>query len=117
MQFPKTCHKLAAEHTAEDLDREEEAARGADPAGLIDRQSAGRDHAMYVRMNEQLLVPGVQDAEETNLGTQMTWITSYGQQGFGAGTEQQTIDLAFVLQGHRRQFPRQRKDHMGIPGG
>src|SRR5580658_5403257 len=117
MQLPKTCHKFAAEHTAEDLDREEETARRTDPAGLIGRQSASRDDAVYVRMSEQLLVPGVQDAEETNLRTQMTWIASHGQQGFGAGTQQQAIDLALILQGHRRQLLRQRKDHMGIPGG
>src|SRR5438552_16663574 len=47
----------------------------------------------------------------------MLGIASHCEQGFGAGAEQQAVDLAFVLQGQWRRLVRQRKDHMDVACG
>src|SRR6266705_3410148 len=40
--------------------------------GVIGGESAGRNHAMDMRVKLELLVPGVQHAEEADLGTAMS---------------------------------------------
>ncbi len=46
----------------------------------------------------EFLVPGVQDAEETDLGAETFRVACDLKQCFGAGPEQQGVNLAFVLQ-------------------
>jgi hypothetical protein len=41
--------ELAAEDSAEHVDRQKEAAGGTDPAGMVRSQSAGSQDAMHVR--------------------------------------------------------------------
>jgi hypothetical protein len=43
-------------------------------------------------MELEFLVPGVEHAEETDLGTEMGGVARNCQQSFGADPEQQTID-------------------------
>jgi hypothetical protein len=38
-----------------------------DPAGVIWGQTSGRDQAVDMGMSEQILTPGVQDGEESDL--------------------------------------------------
>src|ERR1019366_3113696 len=82
-------HELTAKHSAEHLDGKKERVAGVDPVGVIQRESTGGDHAMDMGMMLQLLIPGVQHAEETDLGAQMSGIASHFEQGCGAGAEQQ----------------------------
>ena len=57
--------KLAAENLAENRFRKKEARISRmHPAGVIARQTAGSNYAVNVRMMLQLLIPGVEDAEE-----------------------------------------------------
>jgi hypothetical protein len=65
----------------------------------------------------KLLVPGVKDAEETDLGAQMTWIFSDFLKRFRAAPEQDAVDNLFVLQGQWRQFVRQCENDMGVARG
>src|SRR5437660_5092324 len=90
--------ELAAKHTPEHLDGEKEAWARSNPAGVIERESAGGNDAVHVRMKLELLVPGVQHAEEADLSSEMGGIARDLQQGFGAGPEQQTIDDLLVLE-------------------
>src|ERR1035437_4972313 len=94
-------HELAAEDTAEDFDGQKEAVRCGDPALVVGTESAGRDDAVNMGMVQQLLIPGVQYAEESNLRTQVFGISGDLEQSFGVDAEQQTIDLCLVLQGQR----------------
>jgi hypothetical protein len=66
--------ELAAEHAAEHLDREEEAAGRADPSGVVRREPVGSQNTVTMRMIVQSLIPGVQDTEEADLRPQMTRI-------------------------------------------
>src|SRR6266581_3934826 len=60
-------NELATKHTPEYLDGEKEARTGANPAGVIERESAGGHDTVDMRMNLELLVPGVQHTEEADL--------------------------------------------------
>ena len=72
---------------------------------------------MNVRMMLELLIPGVQDAEEADLRAEVLGVAGDLKQCLGAGSEQQTVDLAFVLQRQWRKLVRQSKDHMNVRCG
>jgi len=65
----------------------------------------------------QSLVPGMEHAEEADLGSKVTGIAGDLQQGFGAGAEQQVVDQSLVLQRERSQFPRQSEDDVDVASG
>ena len=62
----------------------------------------------------QVLSPGVQHAEEADVGAEMLRVGGDLQQGFGAGAEQQVVDGLLVLQRQPRQLVRQREDDMKV---
>jgi len=68
------------------------------PACVIRGQTAGRDDAVHVRMVQEILTPGVQNAEEADLSSQMAWVRGDLLQGFGTGAEQQVVKNLLVLQ-------------------
>ncbi len=109
--------KLAAEDTAEHFDGKKEGAARGDPAGVIRSETAGGQHAVDMGMMLQSLVPGMEHAEETDLGSKVAWIAGDLQQGFGAGVKQQVVDQPFILQCQRSQFPRQGEDDVHVAGG
>lgn len=86
------------------------------PVRVIRRQATGGHHAVNVGMMLQLLVPGVQDTEEADLGTEMLGVRGNFDQGLGAATEQQTIDQFLVLQCQGSQWMGEREDDMSIAG-
>ena len=88
-----------------------------DPALVIERETAGGNHAMDMRMMLEVLSPGVQHAEEADLSAEMLGIGGYLQQGGGAGAEQQIIDDPLVLQRQPGKFVRQREDHVDVADG
>ena len=72
---------------------------------------------MDMGMMLQSLVPGMEHAEESDLGSKVSWIASDLQQRGGAGAEQQSIDQPLVLECERRQFTREREHRMDVAGG
>ena len=80
---------------------------------------------MHVWVMQQVLAPGVQNAEKADGGPEMFGIGGDLQQGVRAGLEKQAVDLLLVLQGERGQFVRQSEDdmevahrqHFGLPFG
>src|ERR1019366_217172 len=84
---------------------------------MVGCQPTRWNHAMNVRMMLEFLVPGVQDAEESDLGAEMFRIVGDLGQRLGAGPEKQGIDLAFVLHREWRQLPRQCKNHVDVARG
>jgi hypothetical protein len=110
----ETSDELAAKHPSEYLDGEEEVRARSNPAGVMERESAGGNNTMDMRMKLELLVPGVKHAEEADLSSEMSGVASDFEKSFCAGTKQQTIDYFFVLQGQRSQLRRQSKDHMDV---
>jgi hypothetical protein len=76
------------------------------PAGVIERQPAGGNNAVDMRMKLELLVPGVEHTEKADLSSEMSGVASDFEKSFCAGTKQQTIDQFFVLQSQRSQLRR-----------
>ena len=68
-------------------------------------------------MGLQLLTPGMQHAEEADLGPEMSRRASDFEQGFSTGTEQQAVEELLVLQGEGRQPMRESEDQVGVRGG
>src|SRR5208337_4795370 len=81
--------ELPTKHPTEHLDRQEEVDARGDPALVIGRQSSSRHDAVQVGVRLQGLSPGVQDAEKSDLRTEMFGIGSHFQQGGRRGLEQQ----------------------------
>ena len=64
----------------------------ANPSLMVGRESAGRDHAVDMRMEQQVLSPCVEDGEEADLGAQMFRVGGHLQQRLRAGCEQQVVE-------------------------
>jgi hypothetical protein len=62
----------------------------------------------------ELLIPGMKNAEEADLGAEMTRVFSDFLKRLGAATEQQAVNDLFVLQGQWRQFVRECENDMGV---
>jgi hypothetical protein len=84
---------------------------------VIKRESARRDETVDMGMKLELLVPGVEHAEEADLSSEMSGVASDFEKRFCAGTKQQTIDHFFVLQSQHSQLRRQSEDDMDVGRG
>jgi hypothetical protein len=84
---------------------------------MVEGESPGRHNAVDMGMMFQLLIPGVEHAEETDVGAKMLPMASDFEQGFGTGTEQQTIEELLVLQGEGRQLVREGEDQVHVARG
>jgi hypothetical protein len=59
-----------------------------------------------VRVLIEPLTPGVQHAEEADLGAEMLWVGGHFEQRFRRGSEQQRLQRPLVLQHERRKLSR-----------
>ena len=73
---------------------------------MIERQPTGGNNAVDMRMNLELLVPGVEHTEKADVSSEMGGVASEFETSFCASTKQQTIDHLFVLQSQRSQLRR-----------
>lgn len=89
--------KLASKYLTEHLYRKKEAITRANPRGLINGESSGRNDAVNMRMKLQVLPPCMKDAQEADMRAQMAWVCRYLLQCGGAGTKQQIVNDALVL--------------------
>ena len=95
--LPQTGHELAAKNATQHVDGKKEPIVRFYPASVIERQPAGRNHAMNMGVKAKPLTPCMQHAEETDLCTQVSRITSHCKKCFCAGTEQQVVEDLFIL--------------------
>ena len=58
---------------------------------------------MYMWMMLQLLIPGIEDAEESNLRSQMLGISRDFEQGIRAGAHEQAVNGCFILESERSE--------------
>ena len=70
-----------------------------------------------MRVQGELLTPGMQHAEETDLGPAVCWIASNFEKGFRTGVKQEIVDKFFVVQSQGCQLRRQSEDHMHVARG
>src|SRR5271155_1778681 len=116
MEAFQTSEELAAEYAAEDLHRQEERIAGPYPAAVVRRQAARRNGAVNMRMEKQVLSPGVQNADHTDLRTEVFGIACYFQQCLCAGGKQQVVKYARVVQRQHIEFVRHSEHDVEVAG-
>lgn len=78
MSLPESFEKQAAKQTRQDAHRQEEPFRASGPFCSVPAQTSAWDHAVQVRMVEQILSPGVQYGKEARFRTEMFRVSGYG---------------------------------------
>src|SRR5260221_1042396 len=109
--LPEGRDELATKNLTQYRFGQEVVVRRADPAGVIERETSGGDPARDMGMKPELLVPGVQHTEETNLCTEGSGIASAFAPGYRDGTKQGVGDHLIVLRHHLRQAAGGREGH------
>jgi len=84
----KASDKLAAKEAAEHLDGKKEPVTRSNPVRVIERQAAGGNHAMDMRVKVEFLTPGMQHAEEADFCAEMSRIACDFQKGFSTSAKQ-----------------------------
>jgi len=113
----ETSHELTAKNTRQHRDGEKEASAEWNPAGVIARQPTVGNNTMDMGVKLELLIPGMQHAEEADLGPEMSGCASDFEKGVGTGAEQQIVDDFLVLQRQGGKLRRQGEDHMDVRAG
>jgi hypothetical protein len=109
--------KFAAEHAAEHATWKEESIPCTYPGFVVRRQTACRNHAVNMRMMEQVLSPGMKDAEKANLSSQVFRIGGNLQESCGAGSEQERVNQLLVMKRQRSNCVGNRKNQMHVGNG
>src|ERR1035437_5515366 len=116
-QFAKPRSELAAETAAKCLDRQEETARGIYPPGTVESQAACGNDVVDVGMMLEVLSPGMEHAEESDVGSQVLGLASQFEHRRSTGSVEQMVKQPLVLEGKRGKFMRQREDDVEIRHG
>ena len=88
----KESEELAAKDATKDLDGEEEGIFRMNPARVAWIETAGGNEAVEMRMQPEVLSPGVQNTEEADLGSEVLGVCCDFKHGLGAGAEEQIIE-------------------------
>ena len=110
----KKIEKLAAKDAAEDLDGEEEGILRMNPARVAWIETAGGNDAVEMRMQTQVLSPGVQNAEEADLGSEVLGVGRNFEHGLSAGAEEQIVEQPWIALTERVQLVGQGKDDVEV---
>jgi hypothetical protein len=86
------------------------------PTGVIGRDAPGGDDAMDMGMSEQVLAPGMENAEDTDFGAQVLGVRRDFQQGGGGGGEQEMVKLTGVVLGQEVELVGDAEDHVKVRG-
>ena len=94
----QTVNELAAEDLSEDFDGEEEGILGRNPLSVVWREPSAWNDTMQMWMEQQILSPGVQNAEEADVGAQVFRIASDLQKRLRHSSEQEVVEFDLVLE-------------------
>ena len=108
---------LPRKTSAECLDRQEEAARGIDPSGAVESQAAGGNDVVDMGMMLEVLSPGMEHAEESDVGSQVLGIASQFEHRRGAGAVEQIVEQPLVLEDKAESSMRQSEDDVEVRHG
>lgn len=75
---------------------------------------AARNKKMNMRVVLEILPPGVQNAEETNLGTEVLWVGGDLPQRLRGRLEQDVVDHGLVLEGDDLDLRRHGEHHVEV---
>ena len=81
---------------------------------MIARQAASRHDTAHVRMPNQCLVPGVEDAQHTDLGTHVAWVGSDLPRRRGTDLKEPCVQTCAVPIGERQEPMQEREDDVDV---
>src|SRR5271156_3774531 len=110
----KEIEELAAKDAAEDLDGEKEGIFRMNPVRVAWIEAAGGNDAVEMRMQSQVLSPGVQNAEEADLGSEVLGAGRNFEHGLSAGAEEQIVEQPWIALTERIQLVGQGKDDVEV---
>src|SRR6266851_2451588 len=99
------------------MNRQEEARGCGDPSGAVERETTAWHHAVNMGMMLEVLTPRVQDAEQSDVGSQVLGVASNLKERRGTGAEEQVVEQPLVLQYQGRQLMGQREDDVEVGHG
>jgi hypothetical protein len=85
-----------------------------DPLPVVPCDSSPWNDTVDMRMEQHVLSPRVQDAEEADVGAKMFRVSSDLHKRLGHSMEQQAVEFGLVLEDERVQFMRQREHDMEV---
>jgi hypothetical protein len=85
------------------------------PPRAVARETARGHDAMHVRVVQEGLPPGVEDAQKAERGAEVLRRPGDLEERRRTRVEEQVVDHAFVLQGHPSDGVRQGEDDVGVP--
>jgi hypothetical protein len=91
--------KELAKQLGKHTHRKKESWLGVDKTGAASGESATGHNAVNMWVEQQILAPGVENRKESDIGTEVFGIASDGEQGLGAGAEQDIVNDLGILQG------------------
>jgi hypothetical protein len=89
--------ELASKQTAQGTDGEEETGTSGDPSSTVPGQPSARDHPVHMGVMEQVLAPGVQHEQKTDVCSEMLRIPGEGEEALRRGAKKNGVHLARVL--------------------
>ena len=84
---------------------------------VIRRQSSRRDDTVNMGVQQQVLPPGMQNANQADVGAQVFRVCRHLQQGLCAGGEQQIVEQTLVVQRQHIEFVGNGEHDMEVVGG
>ena len=114
----ESSQKRFPEAMAEEAHRQKEGGlSAADPARAIERDSTAGHDAMQVRMQMQILSPGMQHREEADVGAEQSGVGGGFKQRGGGRAEQDGVDQLRVLKCQAADLRRQREHDVEVGHG
>jgi hypothetical protein len=71
---------------------------------VTEGQSTGRNETVQMGMVLEILTSGVEDGEDTDACSEMTWIGNDLEQSLGSGAKQQRVKEPLITQTNARHF-------------
>lgn len=110
--------KAPAEVTSKDAPRKKEfLVAGAQPAATVEREAAGRNDAVYVRVKSEGLPPGVQNGQHADECSEASAVAGDDQQRLAYSSEQDVVEPAWIPQSECVEQLRNGEDDMEVRYG
>ena len=78
--------------------RKKETHSAGNPAAAVDRQTAAGNDAMQVWMVQESLAPSVEHCKETDLGTEVFWVSRNASQSLAGRTKEDVVDHLLIVE-------------------
>src|SRR5438552_8910309 len=101
--------KLSPEYLLKHFQGQKDCGRATYPVCAAGRQASRWNDTMDVRMKQEILAPGMQDREESDLGAKMFGIGGHLHKRLRNGAEQQVVEFDGILTDQRVEQVGQRK--------